>query len=57
MEREKYITSIPTENMLNKDKTCLQIFKECTEEVLEDFAKELRDSISFNHEYDLDDEL
>ena len=57
MEREKYIKCILTEHLLNKDGTYLQISKERSEETLEDFAEELRNLISFDHERDLDNEL
>ena len=57
MEREKYIKTILTEHLLNKDGVYLQISKVHAEEILEDFTKEFRNLISFYHGRDLDDEL
>ena len=57
MKREKYIKSILNEHLLNKDGTYQQISKEQADETLEDFAEELCDAISFEHEKDIENEL
>ena len=57
MEREKYIHIVLTEHLLNKNKTYLQISKERAKEILDNFAKELHNLISFDHGRDIDDDL